>query len=125
MAAFHLEGEANQWWQWMKKVHRKENVVITWEIFEKELLVSFGQPRSKITMKLYHESIRGALYVSVSVTLRDWPIALWDGHRKLLWGHSLGQKDEIMEGVRMFKPHTLWDAIELARMHDDFLARQR
>lgn len=42
LATFHLEGEANQWWQWMKKVHREENVVITWEIFEKELLVRFG-----------------------------------------------------------------------------------
>ena len=33
LAVFHLEGEANQWWQWMKKVHREGNQVITWEIF--------------------------------------------------------------------------------------------
>lgn len=39
LAAFHLEGEGNQWWQWLKKVYRKENKVVTWEKFKKELLV--------------------------------------------------------------------------------------
>ena len=39
LAAFHLEGEANQWWQWLKKVYREENKVVTWEKFKNELLV--------------------------------------------------------------------------------------
>ena len=41
LAAFHLEGEANQWWQWIKKVYCKEKIEITWENFKKELLVRF------------------------------------------------------------------------------------
>ena len=33
LATFHLEGEANQWWQWMKKVYCKERIEVTWENF--------------------------------------------------------------------------------------------
>ena len=33
LAAFQLEGEANQWWQWMKKVYHEEKIEITWENF--------------------------------------------------------------------------------------------
>jgi hypothetical protein len=29
LAAFYLEGEANQWWQWLKKVYQVENQHIT------------------------------------------------------------------------------------------------
>jgi hypothetical protein len=28
LAAFHLESEANQWWQWMKKVYKEEGLPI-------------------------------------------------------------------------------------------------
>jgi hypothetical protein len=38
LAAFYLEGEANQWWQWLKKGYQEDNIPITWVIFEKELL---------------------------------------------------------------------------------------
>jgi hypothetical protein len=30
LAAFHLESEANQWWQWMKKVYKESQLPITW-----------------------------------------------------------------------------------------------
>ena len=33
LATFHLEGETNQWWQWMKKVYCKEKIEVTWENF--------------------------------------------------------------------------------------------
>jgi hypothetical protein len=42
LAAFHLESEANQWWQQMMKVYREEQLVITWEMFEKELILKTG-----------------------------------------------------------------------------------
>jgi hypothetical protein len=42
LAAFHLESEANQWWQWIKKVHKEDRLAITWDVFEKELLIRFG-----------------------------------------------------------------------------------
>jgi hypothetical protein len=36
-----------------------------------------------------------------------------------------GLKTEILDGIRMFKPQTLKEAISLARMKDDQLSRQR
>lgn len=36
-----------------------------------------------------------------------------------------GLKDDIADGIRMFKPQTLKDAISLARMRDEQLTRQR
>jgi hypothetical protein len=41
LATFYLEGEANQWWQWLKNVYLEDGQPITWEIFEKEILVRF------------------------------------------------------------------------------------
>lgn len=42
MAAYDLEGEANQWWQWIRRTFREEGQVISWEKFEKELWARFG-----------------------------------------------------------------------------------
>jgi hypothetical protein len=42
LAAFYLEGEANQWWQWVKRIYQAEDRPITWPILEKELLARFG-----------------------------------------------------------------------------------
>ena len=37
LASFHLEGEANQWWQWLLRAYHEEGKVVTWGIFVKEL----------------------------------------------------------------------------------------
>ena len=29
MASYHLEGEANQWWQWLRRSYQEEGMVIT------------------------------------------------------------------------------------------------
>ncbi|KAF2299217.1 hypothetical protein GH714_030989 [Hevea brasiliensis] len=42
LASFHLEGEANQWWQWLKRSYKEENKMVTWEIFHAELWARFG-----------------------------------------------------------------------------------
>ncbi|KAA8544346.1 hypothetical protein F0562_022386 [Nyssa sinensis] len=42
LASFHLEGEANQWWQWLKQVQRNERLDITWSLFEREIKNRFG-----------------------------------------------------------------------------------
>ena len=47
LAAFHLEGEANQWWQWMKKVYCEEKNEVNWENFKKELLVRFRPTKAE------------------------------------------------------------------------------
>lgn len=42
LAAFYLEGEANQLWQWIPKVYWTDGQSVTWEIFVNELLARFG-----------------------------------------------------------------------------------
>ena len=42
LASFHLEGEANQWWQWVQRTYKEEGRVLTWKIFEEELWARFG-----------------------------------------------------------------------------------
>ena len=42
LASFHLEGEANQWWQWLRRAYHEEGKVVTWGIFVEELWSRFG-----------------------------------------------------------------------------------
>ena len=42
LAAYHLEGEANQWLQWMRKAYQEECRLFMWETFVDELWVRFG-----------------------------------------------------------------------------------
>ena len=41
LVAFYLEGEDNQWWQWMKNVYLEVKIAVTWEVFEKERIIRF------------------------------------------------------------------------------------
>lgn len=40
--AFHLDGEANQWWLWLQRAYREEGRTITWTGFVNELWARFG-----------------------------------------------------------------------------------
>ncbi|KAA8541297.1 hypothetical protein F0562_025260 [Nyssa sinensis] len=42
LASYHLEGEANQWWEWVRHTYQTEDLIITWLDFEEELLARFG-----------------------------------------------------------------------------------
>ena len=42
LASFHLEGEANQWWQWLCRTYQEEGRIVTWETFAEELWALFG-----------------------------------------------------------------------------------
>ena len=42
LASFHLEGEANQWWQWLRHAYEEKGRSVTWELFEEELWARFG-----------------------------------------------------------------------------------
>ena len=42
LASFHLQGEANQWWQWLRRSYREEGQEITWNNFQSELWARFG-----------------------------------------------------------------------------------
>ena len=47
LASFHLEGEANQWWQWFRKAFVEGQGSISWEAFEDEVRARFGPPDSE------------------------------------------------------------------------------
>lgn len=81
----------------------------------------------KTSMKLFHLSSRcvGTLrdyqkeFEKLGSRIRGWT-------QKALVGTFMGGlKAEITDGIRMFKPKTLKDAIGLARVRDDQLTRQR
>ncbi|KAG2663117.1 hypothetical protein I3760_16G012600 [Carya illinoinensis] len=86
LASYHLEGEANQWWQWIRRTFQEDG--------RKE-------------------------FQRLGNRVRGWT-------QKALVGTFMGGlRTEISDGIRMFKPQTLKDAISFARMRDDQLTRQR
>ena len=126
LASFHLEGEANQWWQWLRRAYHEEGKVVTWGIFVEELWSRFGptdcedfdEALSKIEQK---GSLRD--YQKEFERLGN-KVSGWT--QKALVGTFMGGLEpEIAEGIRMFKPKTLKEAISLARMMDDHLSRQK
>lgn len=42
LASYHLEGETNQWWQWIRRTYQNDDQVIIWLDFEDELWARFG-----------------------------------------------------------------------------------
>jgi hypothetical protein len=42
LAAFYLEGEVNQWWQWLKNIYVQDAKPFIWVNFEQDLLAPFG-----------------------------------------------------------------------------------
>ncbi|KAL6347004.1 hypothetical protein AAG906_012255 [Vitis piasezkii] len=60
LASFHLEGEANQWWQWWRRAYREEDRLVTWESFEE--VGSFWSHRVKILMKPYPKFDKSILH---------------------------------------------------------------
>lgn len=126
LASFHLEGEANQWWQWIQRVYKDEGKTITWEAFEEELWARFGptdcedfdESLSKIkqtgSLREYQKE-----FERLGNRVHGWT-------QKALVGTFMGGlKHEISEGIRMFKPKSLKEAISLARMKDEQVSRQR
>ncbi|XP_019052082.1 PREDICTED: uncharacterized protein LOC109114217 [Nelumbo nucifera] len=126
LATFHLEGEANQWWQWLNWTYKEENWMVTWTMFSKELWARFGPTDGED----FDEALSR---VRQTGSLRDYQREFEKlGNRVQGWSQKAlvgtfmgGLKSEIADGIRMFKPKTLKEAIGLARMKDEQLARQR
>ena len=126
MASFHLEGEANQWWQWLRWAYHEEGKVVTWGILVEELWSRF----SPTDCEDFDEALSK---IEQKGSLRDYQkeferlgnkVSGWT--QKALVGTFMGGlESEIAEGIRMFKPKTLKEAISLARMKDDHLIRQK
>ncbi|XP_035546606.1 uncharacterized protein LOC118348648 [Juglans regia] len=126
LASYHLEGEANQWWQWIRRTLREEGRALSWANFENELWARFGPSECED----FDEALSRIRQVG---SLRDYQreferlgnrVHGWT-QRALVGTFMGGLKMDISDGIRMFKPQTLKEAISLARMKDDQLARQR
>ena len=59
LAAYHLEGEANQWWQWMCKAYQEEGRPVMWETFVDELWACFGPTDCEKLMFEAHDTKMG------------------------------------------------------------------
>jgi hypothetical protein len=125
LASFHLEGEANQWWQWLRKAYHEDKKEVSWEIFVEELWARFGptdcedfdESLSKIrqtgSLREYQKE-----FERLGNRVQGWT-------PKALVGTFMGGlKPEIADGIRMFKPKSLKEAISLARMRDEQMIRQ-
>ena len=126
LAAYHLESEANQWWQWMRKAYQEEGRPVIWETFVDKLWARFGptdcedfdealSPVRQIGyLRDYHKEFKW---------LGNW-VHRWS--QKALVGTFMGGlKPKISEDIRMLKPSTLKKAINLAQMKDDQISRQQ
>ncbi|KAG7557184.1 hypothetical protein ISN44_As11g031750 [Arabidopsis suecica] len=52
LGSYHLEDEAYQWWLAMTKTIKEDNTVITWNVFEEEMLVRFGSTEDLLYARL-------------------------------------------------------------------------
>ncbi|KAL5810464.1 hypothetical protein ACOSQ4_027032 [Xanthoceras sorbifolium] len=126
LASFHLEGEANQWWQWLRRAYHEEGKEVSWNIFVEELWSPFGptdcedfdEALSKIRQSgSLHDYQKE--FEKLGNRVQGWT-------QKALVGTFIGGlKAEIADGIRMFKPKSLKEAISLARMRDEQLIHQR
>lgn len=126
LASYHLRGEANEWWQWLRRTYAEAGKGVSWEIFSEELWSRFGPTDCED----FDESLSK---IRQTGDLRDYQreferlgnrVRGWT--QKALVGTFMGGlKSEIAEGIRMFKPKTLKDAISLARMKDEQLLRHK
>nr|TKR91215.1 hypothetical protein D5086_0000225710 [Populus alba] len=126
LASYHLEGEANQWWQWIRRNFQDEGRAIAWVDFEDELWARFGPSECEnFDETLSRIRQTGSLreyqreFERLGNRVRGWT------QRALVGTFMGGLRTDISDGIRMFKPQTLKDAISFARMKDDQLMRQR
>ena len=100
--------------------------MVTWEIFKKELLVRFGPTEADD----FDEALSR---ICQSGTLREYqreferlanPVDGWP-QKALVGAFMGGLKEYITSEIRMFKPKTLSEAIELARIKDESMNKQR
>ncbi|CAL9238536.1 unnamed protein product [Arabidopsis halleri] len=124
--SYHMEDEASEWWQAISKALREDGVVTTWPVFEEELWVQFGpaegedfdEALSKIqqtgTLQEYQRE-----FERLQNKVEGWT------QKALIGTYVGGLNPEIADSVRMFRPKSLKEVLNLARMRDDQMQRQR
>ena len=82
MPSFYLEGEANEWWQWLRRAYKEKEKVVTWVVFEEKLWARF-RPNE-------YEDFDEALSMVKQVDslqdyqkeMKNWEIVYKVGHKK-------------------------------------------
>ncbi|XP_038972753.1 uncharacterized protein LOC103696780 isoform X1 [Phoenix dactylifera] len=125
-ASFYLDEEANHWWQWLRRMSQDEGVVITWRVFERELLARFGPNEyinfnEKLSRIQQHGTVREYQqeFEKLANRVRGWP------PDALIGTFVGGLKEEIAKEVRMRRPHSLREAVTIARMREERLEQKR
>ncbi|KAL4339217.1 hypothetical protein GQ457_08G014540 [Hibiscus cannabinus] len=81
LASYHLQGEANQWWRWLRQSYMTDDKEITWEIFVEELWARFGPTDCEDFHEALPRSSKLVLCVITKRSSRDWEIGCKDGHK--------------------------------------------
>ncbi|CAA0808369.1 Unknown protein, partial [Striga hermonthica] len=125
-AAFYLDGEANVWWQWLSRIYRRWQQVITWADFERELLTLFGTSD-------YHNYNEALARIRQTGSLREYikeferlAYRVRDWSEDALVGAFVGRlRFDLAAEVRLERPGTMHNAMEVARRREDHLVATR
>ncbi|CAA0808261.1 Unknown protein, partial [Striga hermonthica] len=125
-AAYYLDGEANVWWQWLTRIYRKRQQIITWDVFERELLTRFGTSdyhnyNEALTRIRQTGSLREYIreFERLAFRVRNWP------EDALVGAFIGGLKFDLAAEVWLERPDTMHDAMEVARRREDHLVAMR
>ncbi|XP_035541724.1 uncharacterized protein LOC118344712 [Juglans regia] len=124
LASYHLEGEANQWWQWYNRSH--DGKTISWHKFEKGILRRFGPTDFEDYDEALSKIKQQGTFRDYQQEFERWANRVTGWPKKALLGAFMGGlKDDIATEVRMFRPKGLKSAIDLAKRQDEKLQRLR
>ena len=126
LASFHLEGEASQWWQWLRKAYQEEGKEVSWGMFVEEIWSCFGlidcEDFDELLSKI--QQIRSLQdhqkeFERLGSRVHGWTPKAFVG---TFMG---GLRPEIADWIRMFKPMSLKKVISVATKQDDQLSSQK
>ncbi|CAL1413611.1 unnamed protein product [Linum trigynum] len=121
-----MEGDANQWWQWLDRAYTTSRLTMTWLRFCEKLWARFG-PFDNVSC---HEALAK---IEQTGSLSDYLLTFEKlGNRCFGWTEEAlvgsfmgGLKYEISDAIRMFKPETMREAIRLAKVKTAELEKHR
>lgn len=125
-ASYHLSAEANEWWQALSKARGLNPNQTSWEIFETELWTRFGPlDGENFDEALSHIRQKGSLlefqreFERLQNKVEGW------SEKALVGAFMGGLNTNISNAIRIFKPKTLTEIINLARLRDDQIQKER
>ncbi|CAL1362653.1 unnamed protein product [Linum trigynum] len=119
-----MEGDTNQWWEWMDRTYQTSNMAITWLLFKEELWARFGPTESALS----HEALAK---IKQTGSLGDYLLDFEKlGNRCYGWTEEAligsfigGLKVEISDAIRMFRPTTVREVIRLTKVKSEELSK--